>query len=219
MSANSMMEQDMVEQHSRRYRSSSISPLLALLALLPYGSPGPTYGQQPSQTSSSQANEKPSGQEFAPRGERVAREIKYSDWRKFCFKTPGTNMVCRTTISGTFETGQSAVRIDLIEREGEGAARLQFFLPVGLYLQAGVKITIDQGTPYLVPYVWCLTNTCIAADRVDPKLIGEMKSGQKLLLEVVDSSVLAVSTSVPLNQFAAVRQAPPTQVFEQAIDE
>jgi invasion protein IalB len=144
---------------------------------------------------------------------------QYSDWRKFCFKTPGTNMVCRTTISGTFETGQSAVRVDLIEREGEGAARLQFFLPVGLYLQAGVKVTVDQGTPYLVPYVWCLTNTCIAADRADPKLIGEMESGQKFLLQVVDSSVLTVSTSVPLDQFAAVRRAPPTRVFEQAIEE
>jgi invasion protein IalB len=106
----------------------------------------------------------------------MAREIKYSDWRKFCFKTPGTSTVCRTTISGTFATGQSAVRIDLIEREGEAAARLPLFLPVGHYLQAGVKITIDQGTPYYFPYVWGLTNTCIAADRVDAKLIGEMQS-------------------------------------------
>ena len=77
-------------------------------------------------------------------------------------------MVCRTSISGTFETGQSAVRIDLIEREGDKAARLQMFLPVGLYLQAGVKITIDQGAAYRFPYVWCLTNTCIAADLADP---------------------------------------------------
>ena len=154
------------------------------------------------------------------RGQRNAvRQIKYGDWQKVCFKTPGTNQVCRTTISGTFDTGQTAVRADLIERQGEGAARLQFFLPVGLYLQAGVKIAVDQGTPYLVPYVWCLTNTCIAADRVDPKLIGEMEAGQKLLLQVVDSSVLTVSTSVPLDQFAAVRQAPPTKVFEQAIEE
>jgi invasion protein IalB len=112
-----------------------------------------------------------------------------------------------------------AVRIDLIEREGEGAARLQFFLPVGLYLQAGVKITVDQGTPHQFPYVWCLTNTCIAADLADPKLIAEMESGQRLLLEVVDSSVLTVSTSLPLDKFAAVRQGTPTQVFEQAIDE
>jgi invasion protein IalB len=213
-----MMEQDMIEQPSNRFRSSSISYLPALILAL-YGGLGPGYAQQPSQTSGAQASDKPSGQEFATRGQRMAREIKYSDWRKSCFKTPGTNMVCRTTISGTFETGQSAVRIDLIEREGEGAARLQLFLPVGLYLQAGVKITIDQGTPHSVPYVWCLTNTCIAADRVDSKLIGEMQSGQKLLLEVVDSSVLTVSTSVPLDRFGAVRQKAPTHVFEQAIDE
>jgi len=207
----------MIKQTPRRFRSSSISASVTLLVLL-YGSLGPTHGQQPSQTGTSQANEKPAGQEVAPRGQRMAREIKYSDWRRFCFKTPGASMVCRTTISGTFETGQSAVRIDLIEREG-GAARLQFFLPVGLYLQAGVKITVDQGTPYRIPYVWCLTNTCIAADIADPKLVGEMESGQKLLLEVVDSSVLTVSTSVLLNQFAAVRQGTPTQIFEQAIDE
>ena len=210
----------MIEQPSRRFRSSSVCPSAALLVLLLlHGSIGPAYGQQPSQTNDAQANEKPAGQEFAPRGQRMAREIKYSDWRKFCFKTPGTNMVCRTTISGTFETGQSAVRIDLIEREGDKAARLQLFLPVGLYLQAGVKITIDQGTAYRIPYVWCLTNTCIAADLVDPGLLKEMETGQKLLLEVVDSSVLTVSTSLPLNQFATVRQGSPTQTFEQAIDE
>jgi invasion protein IalB len=155
----------------------------------------------------------------ALRGQRMAREIKYSDWSKVCFKTPGTNMVCRTSISGTFETGQSAVRIDLIEREGDKAARLQMFLPVGLYLQPGVKLTIDQGTPFRIPYVWCLTNTCIAADLADPRLLKELETGNTLLLEVVDSSVLTVSTSLPLNQFTAVRQGTPSRVFEQAIDE
>ena len=52
-----------------------------------------------------------------------------------------------------------------------------------------------------------------------PGCIKEMESGQKLLLEVVDSSLLTVSTSLPLNQFATVRQGTPTQTFEQAIDE
>src|SRR5712672_2521161 len=95
----------------------------------------------------------PRGAEVALRGQRAAREIKYGDWRKFCFKPAGTKMVCRTTISGTWETGQTAIRIDLIERE-DGGSRLQLFLPVGLYLQAGVKLTIDQGTSYKIPYVW-----------------------------------------------------------------
>jgi invasion protein IalB len=156
---------------------------------------------------------------IAPRGQRMARDIKYGDWRKVCFKPGGTSMVCRTSISGTWDTGQVAVRADLIEREGESAARLQLFLPVGLYLPAGVKVTIDQGAAHQIPYVWCLTNTCIAAEVADPKLIQDMEAGQKLVLEVVDSNVLAVTTTLSLAQFATVRKSAPAQLFEQDIDE
>src|ERR1700742_4760942 len=174
------------------------------------------YGQQnPPNTAGS---EKPQT-EFALRGQRDARAIKYGDWQKFCFKTPGTNAVCRTTISGKWDTGQSAVRIDLIEREGEGAARLQLFLPVGLYLQAGTKLTVDQGTPVQIPYVWCLTNTCIAGDRANPALIRQMETGQQLKLEVTDTNLLSVSTLLPLGQFASVRKAAPSRTFMQEIDE
>jgi len=204
---------------SRLLSSPLLLPAATLLVVLMCGGLRPGQGQQPSQTGGSQANDKPAGQEFSLRGQRAARTIKYSDWSKLCFKTPGTNMVCRTSISGTFETGQSAVRMDLIEREGDKAARLQLFLPVGLYLQAGVKITIDQGTSYRIPYVWCLTNTCIAADLAEPKLLKDMETGNTLMLEVVDSSVLTVSTSLPLAEFAAIRLGNPSQVFEQAIDE
>jgi len=152
----------MIEQLFCSFRSSSMGGLAALLGLLLMQSAGTTGYAQPAQPGGPATSEKPAEPESAPRGQRVASGIKYGDWRKVCFKTPGTNMVCRTTISGTFETGQSAIRIDLIERDG-GAARLQLFLPVGLYLQAGVKLTLDQGTTYRIPYVWCLTNTCIAA--------------------------------------------------------
>jgi invasion protein IalB len=175
--------------------------------------------QQAGKPEGGTASQAPAGQDFALRGQRAARDIKYSDWRKVCFKAPGTGMVCRTSISGTFETGQSAVRIGLIEREGDKAARLQMFLPVGLYLQAGVKITIDQGAVYRLPYVWCLTNACIAADVADPKLIEEMEAGRSLLLEVADTSALAVSTTVPIDQFAAIRRGVPAQTFDQDIDE
>jgi invasion protein IalB len=202
-----------------KQRSLGGSRLLTAMLILLLLDLGMAAAQQPAKPDGDPPKEASGGQEFAPRGQRAAREINYSDWRKTCFKTPGTNMVCRTSIAGTFETGQSAVRIDVIEREGEKAARLQLFLPVGLYLQAGVKIRIDQGAAYRIPYMWCLTNTCIAADLADPKLLTEMDRGQKLLLEVVDSSVLTVSTSLPVSHFATVRQGAPAQTFEQAIAE
>jgi len=88
-----------------------------------------------------------------------------------------------------------------------------------MYLQAGVKLMIDQGRPFQIPYSWCLTNACIAADLADPKLINEMESGQNLILEVVDSNILSVSSSISLSQFASVRHGAPVQTFDQAIDE
>ena len=151
--------------------------------------------------------------EVGPRGQHMPRDIKYSAWRKNCFKTSDAKTLCRTTSEGTWNTDQMAVRVDLIEREG-GSARLQIFVPVGLYLQPGVKVTIDQGAPMQVPYSWCLTNICVAATPASPELIKAMASGLKLTLEVVDSNILSVATTLPLDQFAAARNAPPTQVFE-----
>jgi invasion protein IalB len=102
--------------------------------------------------------------EFAARGQREARSIKYGDWQKLCFKPGGAKMICRTTISGRFETGQVAVRVYVTEREGDSGARVQLFLPVGLYMPPGVKLSVDKGTAHKIPFTWCLTNTCIAGD-------------------------------------------------------
>lgn len=157
--------------------------------------------------------------EFAARGQREARNITYGDWQKLCFKPGGAKMICRTTISGTFETGQLAVRIYVTEREGDATARLQLFLPVGLYMPAGAKLSVDRRTAQKIPFTWCLTNTCIAGDLVGPSLLGELEAGKTLSVEVVDTNLLAVTTSLPLRQFATVRKGPPAQVFEQQIDE
>jgi invasion protein IalB len=198
----------MRERSASPFVSSTVSIATALSLLLP----------NPATPAQAQQGDKPQA-ETGPRGERNAREIRYGDWQKFCFKTPGSNMVCRTTISGTWETGQSAVRIDLIEREGESAARLQLFLPVGLNLQTAAKLIVDQGKPYQIPYVWCLTNACIAGDKADPGLVKEMELGEKLKLEVVDTNLLSVSTLLPLGQFASVRKSAPSRIYQQDVDE
>jgi invasion protein IalB len=159
------------------------------------------------------------GPEITLRGQRDARDIKFGDWERFCFKPGGAKMVCRTTIVGTFNTGQTAVRLYLTEREDGNGARLQFFLPVGLYLPAGATLTVDQGTTYRLPFTWCLTNTCIAGDLANPNLLRDMEAGQKLVLQVVDTNLLSVRTLLPLDQFATARKGPPARVFEQDIDE
>ena len=186
--------------------------LLAAIASVAFGQPVASQ-QNPA------AAPKPAGTEIAPRGQREVKDIAYGDWKKLCFKPGGAKLLCRTSITGTFATGQVAVRVDIVEREGDATTRLQVFSPVGMYLQKPVKLAIDQGEPYAVPYTWCLTNACIAGSVADPKLLQEMSSGQMMRLEFVDSNLLSLTTSLPLGQFASIHKGPPAQTFEQDIDE
>ncbi|MBR1202979.1 invasion associated locus B family protein [Bradyrhizobium sp. AUGA SZCCT0051] len=194
-------------------RYGALYTTLATLALV-----AASIGAAHSQQTSTPPPAVKDGGEVASRGSHVARDVKFGDWRKLCFNAAGARTLCRTTITGTFGTGQTAVRIDLIERE-DGTSRIQLFLPVGMYLQAGVKLSVDQQQVHRLPYTWCVSNMCIAADVADPKLIEEMDGGQALSVDVVDTSILTVTTSVPLDRFAVVRNGAPALTLDQAIDE
>lgn len=188
-------------------------PCLLLCAALAAPLAGPAAAQQAAAPASAAKDP------YAVSGQREARTIKYGDWQKVCFKPGAAKMVCRTTIEGKFETGQIALRIYLTQRDDDSATRLQIFTPVGLFVAAGVKLTVDKGTAYKVPFKFCLTNTCIAGDLAKPALIREMETGKSLTLEVIDTNMLAVTTSMPVEKFAAVRKGAPAQTFEQQIEE
>jgi invasion protein IalB len=167
------------------------------------------------------ATENFSEAEVATRGQQQGRPLTYAPWRKLCFKAvqdAGSKMVCRTTMNGKWDTGQTAIRIDLIEREGDPVARLQIFVPPGSFLQPGIKLTVDQGSPMQIPYVICLANGCVAGSVANASLIHGLESGQMLALETVNSNVVGVTNSLPLKEFAEVRRGAPAQIFEQRLE-
>lgn len=156
--------------------------------------------------------------EFAPRGRKEVRDINFDQWRKLCFKAPGAQALCRTTITGRWDTGQLAVRVDLVEREG--APRLQILLPVGLYLQAGVKLTPDgAASPLHLPFSWCFTNLCVAATVVGAEVIRSLGDARTAAIEVVDTNLNVLTATVPMDGFAKAQAGAPAQTFEQVIDE
>jgi invasion protein IalB len=160
-------------------------------------------------------------QEIAARGQQQARAVTYSDWTKVCFKGvqgADTKTVCRTTISGKWDTGQIVLRVDLIEREDAPVTRLQIFVPPGFFLQPGITLTIETGSSMRLPYTLCLANGCVAATVADPSFIRAMESGRTLSLDAVNSNVVTVVASLPLDNFAKVHQGAPTQVFEQKLE-
>jgi invasion protein IalB len=156
--------------------------------------------------------------EVAPRGRHAPRDITYSQWQKLCFKAPGKETLCRTSITGTWDTGQMAIRIDVIERRG--VARLQILLPVGLYLQSGVKLKVDSSTrEAAVPYTWCFSNVCVAAAPASSEMIRALEKSRTLSVEVADTNLVILTATVPVGQFAAAYRGTPAQTIEQVIDE
>jgi invasion protein IalB len=211
------MEDNVNTQISRRPPVAAIGLYITVWTLVS-ATTGMARDEYTAPSPTERAAGKPTEAEIGPRGQHMPQDIKYSAWRKLCFKTPDAKTLCRTTSEGTWDTGQLAVRVDLIERAG-GVGRLQIFVPVGLYLQPGIKVTIDQDAAILVPYTWCLTNICVAATPATPDLVQELLSGKNLKLEVVDSNLLTVATSLPLDQFASSRDGAPAQVYEYLLDD
>lgn len=212
------MEDNVNKQVLQRPPVAIIVGLSIAIGMLVNTTAGMAYDQYTEPSPMERAAGKRAEAEIGPRGRHMPQDIKYSAWRKVCFKTPDAKTLCRTTSEGIWETDQLAVRVDLIESPG-GMGRLQIFVPVGLYLQPGIKVTIDQNAAIEVPYTWCLTNICVAATPANPGLVQELLSGKNLKLEVVDSNFLTVATSLPLDQFASIRDGAPAQVFEYLLDD
>jgi len=156
--------------------------------------------------------------EVAPRGRHAPRDITYSQWRKLCFKDARKEVLCRTSITGTWNTGQIAIRVDVIARQGK--ARLQILLPVGLYLQPGVKLRVDTDARVVaVPYSWCFSNLCVAAAPASRELIRALERSRTLSVEVVDTNLVSLTATILSDQFAAAYAGAPAEAVEQVIDE
>jgi invasion protein IalB len=146
-------------------------------------------------------------------------QLIFSPWTKFCLKGQEANakQVCFTGKDGRVESGQPVVAAVLIEPDGEPRKILRVTLPLGMSLQPGTRVIIDQGQPMTGPYVICFNNGCMADYEASDALIGTMKKGQGLVVQGINGAGQPISLVLPLNDFAKAYDGPPTdpKVFEE----
>ena len=156
-------------------------------------------------------------------GSPEAPQLIYSPWTKFCLKGQEANakQVCFTGKDGRVESGQPVVAAVLIEPDGEPRKILRVTLPLGMSLQPGTRVIVDQGQPMQGPYVICFNNGCMADYEASAELIANMKKGQGLVVQGINGAGQAISLVLPLNDFAKAYDGPPTdpKVFEAATEE
>jgi invasion protein IalB len=156
-------------------------------------------------------------QAAAPAAEQPT--LIYSPWTKFCLKGQEANakQVCFTGKDGRLESGLPIVAAVVIEPEGDAKKMLRVTLPLGMQVQPGTRVIIDQGQPATGPYVICFTNGCMADYEVNADIIGRLKKGQQLAVQAINGNGQPVSLTLPLNDFAKAYDGPPTdpKVFEE----
>lgn len=171
----------------------------APVAQAPAQAQQPAQGQQPSQ-------------------EQV--QLIYAPWTKFCLKGQEANakQVCFTGKDGRIESGQPVVAAVLIEPEGEAKKILRVTLPLGMQLVHGTRIIIDNNPPQQSPYVICFANGCMSDYEATPELIANMKKGQNLVVQAINSNGAPLTLPLPLQEtggsFAKAYDGPPTDPKE-----
>jgi invasion protein IalB len=146
-------------------------------------------------------------------------QLIYAPWTKFCLKgqDAGAKQVCFTGKDGRIESGQPVIAAVIIEPEGEPKKILRVTLPLGMQLVHGTRVIVDNNAPAQSPYVICFANGCMSDYDVTPELLANMKKGQNLVVQAINSNGAPLTLPLPLAEFAKAYDGPPTdpKVFEE----
>src|SRR6202790_1251112 len=146
-------------------------------------------------------------------------QLIYAPWTKFCLKGEDANakQVCFTGKDGRIESGQPVIAAVIIEPEGEPKKILRVTLPLGMQLVHGTRVIVDSNPPAQSPYVICFANGCMSDYEVTPELLANMKKGQNLVVQAINSNGAPLTLPLPLAEFAKAYDGPPTdpKVFEE----
>ena len=179
----------------------------------PAAAPAPS-AQAPAQAPAAGAPPAANGQ---PAADQV--QLIYAPWTKFCLKgqDAGAKQVCFTGKDGRIESGQPVIAAVIIEPEGEPKKILRVTLPLGMQLVHGTRVIVDANPPAQSPYVICFQNGCMSDYEVTPELLGNMKKGQNLVVQAINSNGAPLTLPLPLAEFAKAYDGPPTdpKVFEE----
>lgn len=163
----------------------------------------------------------PAAQPGAPKNGAAAQgqpQLMYSPWMKVCGKGKDTNgkQVCVVTKDGRLENGMPVAIVQLFEPEGQPKV-LRVTVPLGMQLQHGTRVIIDQGTPVNEPYKICFPVGCMSDYPVTDDMIKQMKKGKQLTVQAINMQGTPISLPLPLTDFAKAYDGPPTdpKVFEE----
>jgi invasion protein IalB len=160
----------------------------------------------------------------AAAADSALQEMKffYFPWVKLCGKDETSAIsgeeMCFAATEEYSETGQLSLSVSLIELQNDRRKILRVALPLGVQLRRGTRIIIDQDPPEQRAYLMCLeASGCVSDYEFDSAIVGKLKKAHSLTIQAISPAGQPMSIPVPLKEFAAAYDGPPTppQILEE----
>ena len=213
----------------RRWVAPAFAPTACVVALMAAAlattAGSPALAQAPAQPAAPKAQPKAQpkaapqapaqGQAAAPAAPEVP-PLMYSPWTKVCppkGQDANAHQVCFTGKEGRLpDNGFMVVGALIIEQEGTPSKVLRITVPLGMLVQPGTRVIVDQGQPMTAPYSMCFPTGCVAEYEASQELIGKFKKGQSMVVQAINGDGSPITLTMPLPDFAKAYDGPPTDV-------
>ncbi|NJL08708.1 MAG: invasion associated locus B family protein [Methylacidiphilales bacterium] len=131
-------------------------------------------------------------------------------WTKLCNTDPQANKeVCLVTQEIRAETGQFLASVAIREVQGDPKKTFIIAVPVGMVIQPGLRVVIDQQPPTTAKYAVCFPNACYGDMEVNADFIKKMKAGQGMTVQTINQAGRTVSFTMSLAGFGKAYDGAP----------
>lgn len=100
------------------------------------------------------------------------------------------------------ESGQRVIEFAIGYPVEQKEARGIFILPMGILLQSGVKLAVDDQAPMNFQVRYCLPNGCYAFVSLNEEVLATLSKGTNASVEVVSADGKPLKIAMPLKGFS-----------------
>ncbi len=132
-------------------------------------------------------------------------------WTKVCGNDPGSGkQICMTTQDFTAETGQPLASAGIREMKDDPNKKFIVSVPIGMLVQPGARVILDQQPPLALKYEICFPNGCFASLDVNAEFVAKLKKTQSITIQALQMGGRTLNFQLPAKDFAKAYDGAPS---------
>lgn len=142
------------------------------------------------------------------------QNVMATKWTKICQTNDQTKKeACVVTQNLHAETGQMLAAVTVIEEKGANKM-FRVAVPLGMMLEPGLRVVVDQNQPVETKYAICVPDGCFADLQINDEFVAGLKKGKALVVQTINHVGRTVNITFPLTEFAKAYDGPPVDPKE-----